>query len=159
MPAVSGELKSIIGETLASRVGKLYFRLNEPNIGAVGAMNNRIIPTATEEVIPSSSGAFTFNPAPTEYMLFDAWYIMTIEWKDTNRTLTDFPQWQIRVPNAGGDLTDMIFPAGGGQGSNLSLVLLSLTKPPNLKVGQLWFKTDPSNPSNPANTGQIWIGE
>lgn len=159
MPAVSGELKSIIGETLAARVGKLYFRLNEPNIGAVGAMNNRIIPTAVEEVIPTSTGAFTFNPAPTEYMLFDAWYILTIKWNDAAGSLTDFPQWQIRVPNAGGDFTDMIFPGGGGQGGNLSLVLLSLTKPPNLKPGQLWLKTDPDNPDNPANTGLIYVGE
>lgn len=159
MPVVTGELKDIVGATLASRVGKVIFRLVEPNIVATGSSAGRIIPTATEPVTPSTDGSFSVNLTSTHTMLADGYYVLTIEWLDSSMPHTDFPDWQIRVGANGGPLGGMTeVGAGGGRGPNLSLVLMGLTKPPNLKVGQLWWKTDPNDPYGTANTGLIYVG-
>lgn len=158
MPVVTGELKDIVGATLASRVGRLIFRLIEPNIMASGSSAGRILPTAEESVTPISSGAFSVNLADTSRMLTDGYYVLTIEWADSSMPMSDFPDWQIRVGPNGGKLSGLIDSGGGRGGPNLSLVLMSLTEPPNLKRGQLWWKTNPDNPSDSRNTGQIYIG-
>lgn len=158
MPNVTFELRSIIGATLASRAGKVIFRLVEPNIVATGSSAGRILPTTEEGVIPNSDGSGSVNLSSTTSLLTDGYYVMTIEWVDKTMPLTDFPDWQIRVGPNGGRLEDMISGGGGHGGPNLSLVLLGLTQPPNLKRGQLWWKTNPDNPSDSRNTGQIYIG-
>lgn len=158
MPVVTGELKDIVGQTLASRVGRLKFRLVEPNIVATGSAAGRILPTAEESVTPSSGGSFSVNLADTSTMLADGYYVLSIEWVDSSMPMTDFPDWQIRVGPNGGTLSGLIDTGGGRGGPNLSLVLLGLTQPPNLKRGQLWWKTNPDNPTDSRNTGQIYIG-
>lgn len=159
MPTINGELKDIVGASMASRVGRVGFRLNAPNIGVASAMESRLYPTMTEMVTPAADGKFSIFLSTTTLMAFEAWYILTIQWNDSAGTVTDFPDWQIRVPAEGGSLSSMISAGPGGPVANLSLVLLSLSKPKNLKAGQLWYQTDPDNPTNPANTGKIWIGE
>lgn len=160
MPAVTGELKDIIGSTLVSRVGRLIFRLVAPNIVA---STGRVMPTAEVAVTPASDGSFTVNLTSTHTMLGDGYYVMSIEWVDSTMPHADFPDWQIRVGSSGGVLSDFIqFGGGGGNGGgngpNLSLVLLGLTKPPQLRVGQLWWKTDPNDPYGTANTGLVYVG-
>ena len=155
MPAVTGELKDIIGATLVSRVGRLIFRLVEPNITV---STGRVLPTAEVSVTPSSDGAFTVNLTSTSSMLGNGYYVMSIEWLDSSMPHADFPDWQIRVGSSGGNLGDFIDFGGGHGGPNLSFVLTGLTKPSNLKVGQLWWKTDPNDPYGPANTGLIYVG-
>lgn len=164
MPVVTGELKDIVGATLVSRVGKIGFRLVAPNIVATGASAGRVIPTAVELITPSSDGSFSVNLTSTNTMLGDGYYVLFIEWTDATLPKTDFPGWQIRVGASGGPLSGFIEfgnpsgGGGGGNGPNLSLVLLGLTKPANLKVGQLWWKTDPNDPYGAANTGLIYVG-
>lgn len=158
MPVVTWELKDIVGATLASRVGRVIFRLVEPNIVASGSNAGRILPTAEESVTPNSDGSGSVNLADTSTMLTDGYYVLTIEWVDSTMPHTDFPEWQIRVGPNGGKLSGLIDSGGGHGGPNLSLVLMSLTQPPNLKRGQLWWKTNPDNPSDSRNTGQIYIG-
>lgn len=158
MPVVTWELKDIVGATLASRVGRVIFRLVEPNIIASGSNAGRILPTAEVAVTPNSDGSGSVNLADTSTMLTDGYYVLTIEWVDSTMPHTDFPEWQIRVGPDGGKLSGLIDSGGGHGGPNLSLVLMSLTQPPNLKRGQLWWKTNPDNPSDPRNTGQIYIG-
>lgn len=155
MPAVTGELKDIIGATLVSRVGRLIFRLVAPNITV---STGRVMPTAEVAVTPSSDGSFTVNLTSTATMLGDGYYTMSIEWLDSSMPHADFPDWQIRVTSSGGNLGDFISTGGGHGGPNLSLVLTGLTKPPQLRVGQLWWKTDPNDPYGTANTGLIYVG-
>lgn len=155
MPVVNWELKDIVGATLASRVGRVIFRLVEPNIVAA---TGRIIPTAEVAVTPASDGSGSVNLTATSSMLGNGYYVMSIEWLDSSMPRTDFPDWQIRVGSSGGNLGDFIDFGGGHGGPNLSLVLTGLTKPPNLKVGQLWWNTDPNDPYGTANTGLIYVG-
>lgn len=165
MPTITGELRDIVGGALTSRVGKLVFRLNTPNIGTAGAIASRVLPTAEHKVTPATDSTFSVELTQTDLLLTDAWYVLEIEWNDETMPNTDFPEWQIRV-TGGGTLLDMIVlgPPGGGWGgplANLSLVMVSPTKPPNLQVGQLWLQAEPdsSTSPNPAlNTGKLFRG-
>ncbi|MDJ0321650.1 hypothetical protein [Pseudarthrobacter sp. PS3-L1] len=160
MPNVTGELKDIVGSTLVSRVGRLRFRLVEPSIVGSGVSAGRILPTADVLVAPDSVGAWNVNLASTATLLNDAYYTLSIEWIEPGMPLTDFPDWEIRVGSRGGPLSDFI-EFGGGRpsgGPNLSMVLLSLTEPPGLRRGQLWWQTNPDDPTDPRNTGRIYIG-
>lgn len=159
MPVMTWELKDIVGATLASRVGRVIFRLVEPNVVATGTNAGRIIPTAEVAVTPNSDGSGSVNLTATSTMLGDGYYVISIEWVDTSKPNADFPNWKIRVGSSGGNLSEFIeMGSGGGNGPNLSLVLMGLTKPANLRVGQLWWKTDPNNPEGPSNTGLIYVG-
>lgn len=160
MPLVTGELRDITGSTLASRVGRLKFRLNEPQVVATGSLAGRVLPTAETIVTPGAGGAFEVELTATTTMLGNAFYVLAIEWVDSPGPFVDVPGWQIRVPSGGGSIADFITIGGsnGSSGKNLSLVLLGLSKPSSLAVGQLWWKTDPNNPEGPANTGEIYIG-
>lgn len=158
MPNVTGELKDIVGAPLANRVGRLKFRLVEANIVASGSSAGRILPTAEEVVAPVSSGSFAVNLNSTTTLLFEGYYTLAIEWLGSEGTFVDFPDWQIRVGPNGGSLETMITIGGSHGGPNFSLVLMALTQPPNLKRGQLWWQTNPDNPSDSRNTGRIYIG-
>ncbi|OIH81966.1 hypothetical protein BLJ79_21650 [Arthrobacter sp. UCD-GKA] len=154
-----------MGATLTSRVGKLVFRLNTPNIGTAGAIASRVLPTAEHPVTPSSDGSFSVELTQTDLLLTDAWYVLSIEWNDASMPNTDFPEWQIRV-TGGGTLLDMVVlgPPHGGWGgplANLSLVLVSLTQPENLQAGQLWLQAAPDSYASPnpaLNTGKLFRG-
>lgn len=166
MPEVTGSIKDIVGESMANRVAELHFRLNAPNVQATSVgtlLAGTIHPTEVIPVAPSSGGAFSVDLVLTTTMLADAWYEVGIVWAGSKEPLWDYPQWQIRV-GSGGNISEKIFlrpPGGGWDGpiSNLSLVLLSLTEPTNLARGQLWWKVNPNNPTDPENTGLIYVGE
>lgn len=160
MPTVTGEVRDIVGGSMASRVAELVFRLNAPNIGTSGAIASRIIPTAKHTVKPSSDGSFSVDLTQTDILLGDAWYELGIVWNESEGPSWDYPQWQIRVTGSG-PLIDMVVmgPPGGSWGGpigNLSLVLIALTRPPNLQRGQLWLKGDPNDPAN--NSGDLYRG-
>lgn len=165
--AVTGSLKDIVGESMANRAGKIVFRLNAPNVQTSAGVVGRINPTEPIAVAPNpSNDFFTANLEPTTVMLTDAWYIIEIHWLDARGGVTDFPGWQVRVPPEGGAITNLIVlgsPGGewGGPIANLSLVLISLTKPDNLQVGQLWLQASPGNHASPdaaLNTGKLYRG-
>lgn len=158
----SGNVKHFTGVSLASQVAEIGFRLHEPSMVVAGSNAGTIIPTVERWITPNAEGAFSVAMESVTGMLNDAWYVLVVKWNDAAGTLMDFPFWQFRPGNSGGSIEDIVYTGGGqggGPGANLSLVLISLSKPPQLKRGQLWWKTDPNNPTNPANTGQIWIGE
>lgn len=166
MAIVNGSLKDIVNESLASRQGKLIFQLNEPSVAATGAFSGAIYSTAEKSVnAAASTGNFSVDLQTTTSLLNDAWYTLRIEWLDTEGGSMDFPGWQIRVPISGGSIDKLITlgpPNGGWGGSlpNLSIVQMALTRPDNLQVGQLWWKTDPDDPNNlnGKNTGRIEKG-
>ncbi|MDR4533202.1 hypothetical protein [Glutamicibacter sp. PS] len=166
MATVTGNLKDIVNQAMGDRQGELVFRLSDPSIAAVGANAGTIYPTAEQRVVPSSTGAFTVNLQTTTSLLNDAWYTLQIEWLDDEGGVMDFPGWQIRVGVDGGSIDKLITfgPPGGGWGGqlpNLSLVLVSLTKPDNLQVGQLWLQAAPEahdSPDQGLNTGKLYRG-
>lgn len=166
MAIVSGSMKDLVNASLATRQGRLIFRLSEPSIAVTGANAGSVYPTAESSVIASTStGNFSIDLQTTTSLLTDAWYIPSIEWLDEAGGATDFPNWQVRVPVSGGSLDKLITlgaPSGGWGGSlpNLSIVQMGLTRPDNLQVGQLWWKTDPDDPNNlnGKNTGRIEKG-
>lgn len=125
-----------------------------------GANAGTILPTDTKWITPTSEGAFSVSMESVNVMSDDNWYVLTIKWNDAAGTIMDFPFWQFRPGTSGGGIESIVHSGGngGGPGPNLSLVLIALSQPPQLKRGQLWWKTDPSNPSNPANTGRIYLG-
>lgn len=165
MPALSGNVKDLVDASMASNVVELVFRLNTPNVQATGSSAGTIHPTADYSVIPTASGSFSFNPVRTDTMLSDAWLELGIVWQGSKAASWDYPQWQIRVDSAG-PINEKIFlrPPNGGWGSplaNLSLVLVALTRPDNLQVGQLWLQAAPESHNSPdpaLNTGKLYRG-
>lgn len=146
MPAVTGSITDIVGSLMADRQGVLKFRLNAPNIQAGSSIPGTIHPTAGEWVTPDVAGDFSVNLRSTTTMLTDAWYVLEIHWLDGS-PMTDFPQWQIRVPSAGGLLVNLISTGpsnGGGGGANPMVWWVGLTPPPH--HGLIWNYLDPDNP-------------
>ena len=166
MPDITGNVKDIFDSDMAAQVVQLVFRLNAPQVrNAAGSGIGTIYPTEERRVTPGSTGFFTAPLVQTDVMLSDAWYELGVVWNGSKETLWDYPQWQIRVTGAG-PINEMISlaPPGGGWGgpiNNLSLVLVSTTKPDNLKVGQLWLQATPGEETNPdpaLNTGKLFRG-
>ncbi len=168
MAEVTGSIKDILDESLAGRQVEIIFRLNNANIQTTAGTLSRINPTAEARVTPNAStGFFNVNLTPTEVMLFDAYYTISIRWVDGKGPERDFPGWQLRVTRDGGTLTEMLVlgpPQGhwGGPIANLSMVLIALTQPENLQVGQLWLQASPGNHSSAdesLNTGKLYRGK
>lgn len=167
MPTVTGYLKDLVGATMGNRQGVIVFRPNEPMIQAATTTPGTIHPTAEVRVTPASNGSFSVNLTATTVMLSDAYYTIRIEWVDKGIPPMDFPDWQVRVPvGSGGHIGQFIVlgpPQGGWGGSlpNLSLVLISETRPDNLQVGQLWLQATPgahASPDGALNTGILYRG-
>lgn len=167
MARITGSVKDIVDVSMADQVVELVFRLNGPNVrSASGAGVGTIYPTEPRRVdTTAGAGFFEIDLVRTDQMLADAWYELGIVWQGSAEPLWDFPDWQIRVT---GDaiISETITlgpPNGGWNGpiGNLSLVLVSLTQPDNLQVGQLWLQSAPTefnNPESPLNTGKLYRG-
>ena len=88
---------------------------------------------------PAGSGAGSVNLAPTDSVRPAIWYQIEIEWLDSegNCRMVDHVPWQIFVPNAGGNLDDLIkVPA------NPMLFYAGPTLPPQYNVpGAYWWDT------------------
>lgn len=133
----------------------IEFHLNSPQVS-----NTMVWATRPVSVTPSSGGAFTVDLADTRVMYGDAYYTMHVRWLEPGSPSSsgyapvdvhiDFP---IRTNSAGGPIGDAV-----GGVSNMAFVLVGLTQPAALRLGQLWWKTDPDNPYGPANTGLIYVG-
>lgn len=166
MAIVNGSMKDIVNASMAGRAAKLFFRLNDTGVASVGSNAGTVYPADEQPVSPSSStGNFSIDLQTTTSMLHEAFYTLRLEWLEGGGPGLDFPNWQIRVPADGGRIDRLITlgpPSGGWGGSlpNLSLVLMGLTRPENLQVGQLWWQTDPEDPNNlnGKNTGRIYRG-
>lgn len=155
MPSVTGELRSILGQSLASSVGTIVFRLNTPQVNA----NGGIFPTKHEEVIPGADAKFDISLATTTTMQDDAWYEIGIVWQGEKEASWDFPTWRVRVPPEGGILADLIdrSPAGGAPGFQLVWVG---PEAPRLKWrGLRWLQLDPINESASSNSGDLFEWE
>lgn len=157
MPTVTGNVLEITGGSMHGRNIALEFALTGPNL-----RNSTVFTTQPVTVTPLLNGDFEVNLADTTAMKFTAWYVMRVRWLGPGYPLADFPEWSITVPPDGGQLKDLVTltrPGGAGR-ENLTRVIMSLTRPPNLLLGQLWWKTDPDDPDNlnGLNTGEIYMG-
>jgi hypothetical protein len=129
-----------------------------PNDAAVG-LGGKLMATAPIYVTPDSSGNATVQLHTTDDLLpSNAYYNIVIHWLDAKgkRVKADNPNWKLQVPAGGGAIADLIrLPLGAG------IVIYSPTAPPLWSglLGATWFQLDPNdanNPSNPANTGDIY---
>lgn len=149
MAVVTGNLKDIGGATMANRNGVVKFTLNRGNITASGG---GLRPDNTQTVTPTSDGTFSTNLEATSGMLLDAWYNVRVEWLDNVGNLITYMEFQIKVPSGGGVLSDLIEPGGNGNANPL-IWWVGLTAPPSRRY--LWLHTNPDNPDDPANTGDV----
>jgi hypothetical protein len=151
MATVTGTLYDIGGGHLAGKYPDLEFTLNSTAATAGG-----VYVTEPSIVTPAGDGTFTANLPATDLMRDDNYYTLAIRWQDSagNMPRIDFPDWQIRVPTGGGNLGDL-----KGNGSNLSMVYVSLKEPDDPTPFMLWLEQDPDDINNPANTGNLYRWE
>ena len=149
MAVVTGNLKDIGGATMANRNGVVKFTLNAGNITASGG---GLRPDNTQTVTPTSDGTFSTNLEATAGMLLDAWYNVRVEWLDNVGNLITYMEFQIKVPSGGGVLSDLI-ESGGNGNANPLIWWVGLTAPPSRRY--LWLHTNPDNPDDPSNTGDV----
>lgn len=154
MAAVTGTLKTFGLESLAGKQPVIVFEANKAATGPGG----ELFATDPVRVPPASDGAFTARLQPTENLITDGvHYRMWIEYLDAanNYVRVDNPDWQLRVPSAGGTLGDLLKLPRVSSG----LVITSPTPPPIwLGLGAMWLQADPNdidNPLNPGNTGDL----
>lgn len=155
MAAVTGTLKTFGLESLAGKQPLIVFEANK----AATAPGGEIFATDPVRVTPGSDGSFSARLQPTENLITpDVHYRMWIEYLDSanNYVRVDNPDWQLRVPAAGGTLGDLLkLPK-----INSGLVITAPTAPALwLGLGAMWLQMDPNdpdNPDNPANTGDLY---
>lgn len=154
MAAVIGTLKTFGLASLANKQPVIVFEANKPATAA----NGELFATDPVRVTPETDGAFSARLQPTENLITGGvHYKMWIEYQDAanNYVRLDSPDWELRVPAAGGALGDLLSQPRISPG----LVITSPTAPPTwFGVGALWLQADPNdmnNPNNPANTGDL----
>lgn len=154
MAAVTGTLKTFGMAALASKQPVIVFEANKPATGPDG----ELFATDPIRVTPATDGAFSARLQPTEGLITaDVHYKMWVEYLDTanNYVRVDNPEWELRVPSAGGALGDLLkFPK-----VNSGLVITSPVAPSVwFGLGAMWLQSDPAdpdNPNNPGNTGDL----
>ncbi|MEV7606125.1 hypothetical protein AB0N65_11860 [Paenarthrobacter sp. NPDC089322] len=146
MPNVTGNLTDVGGGHLAGKYPEIHFTLNAPNAKA-GVM----LPTEPKTVVPESDGSFTVNLQSTTDMHDLAWYTISIQWLDAagNYVKADFPDWKLQVPPGGGSFSNLF----GQPPTNTRMVFVSLSEPPYSGPFLQWLKSDPTDMTNPLNTG------
>lgn len=156
MPSVTGNLSDVGLGHLAGLQPEIRFILNEPNTAG-----SKIFATRPEAATPASNGDFTVTLADTTVMNRDAWYEMHVRWNEPGSAGSQgfspvdvHMDAKIRVPSTGGVIGDLI-----GGISNLALVYISLTEPKIKLPFMLWYQTNPDNPNDSGNTGNIYRWE
>lgn len=155
MAVWTGKLRDAGLGFLAGLSPVIEFHLNAPHVS-----NTMVWATRPVRAAVASDGDFSVELADTSVMFGDAYYTMVARWLEPGTSLAQgysasdiHSDIQIRTNGAGGPIGDAV-----GGISNNSLVLVSLTEPPHLRAGQLWWKTDPTDPYGPENTGLIYVG-
>ena len=161
MALVSGSVLDLTAGSMDPLEIEVVFTLNAPNTYAAGSSAGRIIPTEPAVIKPDSSGDFTVNLAVTTAMVNEGWYNLQLRWlgADSGTALIDFPDWQIIVPSAGGNLGDLVVNTAGGGIHNSRVVWVSQTAPPYPRKFMLWLQQEPGespDPYDPANTGNLY---
>lgn len=149
MPEVTGSIRNAAMSATALGQPRVVFYFPDPQLNMILAPG-RVTPTDPVYVSPDSEGQFSVNLISTNDMLSPtAHYKMRIEWisKGLVEHVMDFPDWEIRVPSAGGSLDDLTTGALGSWW-NQRLIWVSLTAPRHPRRGMMWLLSDPNNPDN-----------
>jgi hypothetical protein len=149
MPNVTGTLTDVGGGHLVGKYPEIHFTLNKPNSKA-GVM----LPTEPVTVQPATDGSFTAPLQSTTDMFDDAWYTVSIQWLDAagNYVKADFPDWALQVPTGGGSFSDLF----GKPPKNTAMIYVSLVAPADPQKWTFWLESDPVDPANPLNTGDLY---
>jgi hypothetical protein len=153
MPLVTGSLRDITEAAMPGKTPEILFTLHAPEANTAG----RVYPTEPIVVKPSNSGAWSVELADTTRMIGNAYYTIQLRWRggNTAATLWDFPNWRVAVSQFGGKITDCIVSAADN--SNRRVLWVGLQEPPNPFAYQLYLEQDPNDPTNPANTGRLYM--
>lgn len=147
MPLVQGSMLDVAGESMASHVAEIVFRLNGPNVTAAGSGAGQVYPTKEIRRFIDAAGLFSQNLVATSGMHFNAWYDIGLVWNGSKEPFWDFGL-KIQVP-AGGphNIADLIVAGVPGQSAaaNQLLVWVGETAPPSPGKGQWWFKPSTSD--------------
>lgn len=135
MATVTGSLLDFGMTSLVQRSPQIAF---VPS-GAAAA-SGTILAATPVTVTPDNLGNFSVILQPTSELLADAWYTIRITVLDSagNFTHIDFPEWKIRVPDAGGVISDLI---GDATAVNASFVYWQPTEPDPWPVGTIWVNS------------------
>lgn len=155
MAVVTGTLKTFGLESLKGKRPVIVFEANKVGMGT----NGELLATDPVKITPAADDTFTARLQQTEGLVTPGvHYTMFIEYMDSanNYVRLDNPDWKLRVPAAGGVISDLLqLPK-----INSALVITSPTAPPTwLGLGAMWLQmdpNDPNNPDNPANTGDLY---
>lgn len=131
MAFVTGKLNDFGLDTLTAFHPEIVFTPSGPAIGPTVLFATRPI-----VAIPAADGTFSVDLSPTEDIRPDRWYAISIRWLDSagGYIAVDFPDWQLRVPPAGGTLSDILnVPANPAQ------VWVFETPPANPTPGTWWL--------------------
>lgn len=156
MATVTGNALDITGATMDLKDIRVVFTLNAVNVG----MNEGgLIPDNQTRVKPHpDTGEFSLNLQPTTSMALDAWYDVSLTWKQDVKPLTGYLGIKIRVPGSGGRINDLIDTSGSGGGPNRRIVWVGLTPPANPYPFMLWLEQEPGpnpDPFDPRNTSDL----
>lgn len=134
MAKVTGALSDFGLQPFPELQPRIIFTPSGP--GVAGA---RLFATKPIIVKPAGSGSFTVELAPTANIRPVVWYTVTIEWLDPsgNYISSDALSWELFVPSAGGELSDLITTP-----ANPSLVWVGPTPPPNPQPGYKWLNSN-----------------
>jgi len=121
-------------------------------IGAAAPRMGFVYPTEPVSVKPDSSGEFTVVLADTTVMLGDAFYRLQIRWlgAQAGAAVMDFPEWKIRPGGSNAPISDVI---DSGAATNAKFWWVGLSQPPSKKY--LWLHTNPDDPDDSRNTGDV----
>lgn len=150
MALVVGSLRDAALSAASLGQPRVVFYFPDPQLSA-GIAAGRVTPTQPVYAIPDGEGSFSIDLITTDSMIDpNAHYKMRVEWVGDDGTIhhmIDYPDWEIRVTDAGGTLDDLA-RYGHGTFWNQRIVWVGLTQPLFARRGMLWLLSDPNNPDN-----------
>ncbi|MDT0211249.1 hypothetical protein [Curtobacterium sp. BRD11] len=147
MATVTGTLRDFNTQSLGT-TARMVFTPSSPGFSPTAILAARPV-----VVQPSSTGSFSVELEPTVTVSPETWYTLRVDWLDSEGgyVATSFFDGRLFVPETGGKLTDLIDVSRPP-----TIMFASLTPPLNPTPGLAWLETDPDNPDNPLNTGNIY---
>lgn len=149
MAVVTGTLTDFGLQSLAGLSPRIIFTASDPT-----TLGGRLFSTKPIVVIPSSSGAFSVDLQPTEFIMPEVFYRIRVEWLDSDGGYVgvDFFDWPLYVPEAGGAIGDLALTD-----ANPQLAWVGVDEPPRLPVRTSWWlQVNPDDPDDPRATGILW---
>ena len=149
MVDVRGTLTDFGLQSLAAKDPRVIFTAS-----SAGTLGRRLFSSDPIIAIPAADGSFTVDLQPTDGIVPEVWYEVSIEHLNASGKFThyDVLGYKLFVPFVGGDIGDMPDAPLSPQ-----TVLVSLAPPPAGYVG--WYLNapgpgeDPGDPNDPASSG------